>query len=84
MNKLKEAAQRMVDAFAPHADMCRPCTVEWQNLREAIDQQKWVGLTNEEKKNEVEFFFRHSYVQDIDRLFLFVQTIEDKLKEKNT
>jgi hypothetical protein len=48
------------------------------------EPKEWVGLTKEEVKNEVEFFFRHSYVQDIDRLFLFVQTIEDKLKEKNT
>jgi len=40
MHKLKEAAQRMVDAFAPHADKCRPCTIEWQNLREALKQEK--------------------------------------------
>jgi len=46
--------------------------------------KEWIGLTKEEVKNEIEFFFRHSYVQDIDRLFLFVQTIEAKLKEKNT
>jgi len=46
MNKLKEAAQRMVDAFAPHADMCRPCTIEWQNLKEALKQQQ-VNLNNE-------------------------------------
>jgi hypothetical protein len=48
-----------------------------------VEYKEWVGLTKEEVKNEVEFFFRHSYVQDIDRLFLFVQTVEAKLKEKN-
>ena len=48
MNKLKEAAQRMVDAFAPHADMCRPCTIEWQNLEEALKQEQGepVGIAN--------------------------------------
>jgi len=46
--------------------------------------KEWVWLTKEEVKNEVEFFFRHSYVQDPDRLFLFAQTIEAKLKERNT
>jgi len=51
MSKLKESAQRMVDAFAPHADMCRPCTIEWQNLREAIDKHEWVGLTDEDIEN---------------------------------
>jgi len=50
----------------------------------ALDaKSEWVGLTKEEVKNEVEFFFRHSYVQDPDRLFLFAQTIEAKFKDKN-
>jgi len=47
-------------------------------------KKEWAGLTKEEVKNEVEFFFRHSYVEDPDRLFLFAQTIEAKLKERNT
>jgi len=47
-------------------------------------KSEWVGLTKEEVKNEIEFFFRHSYVEDPDRLFLFAQIIQDKLKEKNT
>ena len=48
-----------------------------------VEYKEWVGLTKEEVKNEVEFFFRHSYVQDPDRLFLFAQTIEAKFKDKN-
>ena len=32
-SELWAAAQRMVEAFAPHADKCRPCTMEWQNLK---------------------------------------------------
>ena len=47
-------------------------------------RREWVGLTDDEVKNEVEFYFRHSYVQDLDRLFLFAQAIEAKLKERNT
>ena len=54
-----------------------------QTLAERWSKKEWVGLTEEEVKNEVEFFFRHSYVDDPDRLFLFAQTIEAKLKEKN-
>ena len=34
--ELEKAAQRMVDEFAPHADKCRPCTIEWQNLRSVL------------------------------------------------
>jgi len=52
--------------------------------QEEDEPKEWVGLTKEEVKNEVEFFFRHSYVEDPDRLFLFAQTIEAKLKERNT
>ena len=73
MHKLKEAAQRMVDAFAPHADKCRPCTIEWQNLKEALEKQEWVGLTDED-------------IEDcyIEELYLFAVALEAKLKEKNT
>ena len=58
-------------------ESCRP-------LYTTPQTKEWIGLTKEKVKNEIEFFFRHSYVQDIDRLFLFVQTIEAKLKDKNT
>ena len=34
--KLIKAAQRMVDEFAPHADKCRPCTIEWQTLKNVL------------------------------------------------
>lgn len=34
--ELEKAAQRMVDEFAPHADKCRPCTIEWQNLKSVL------------------------------------------------
>jgi hypothetical protein len=81
MNKLKEAAQRMVDAFAPHADMCRPCTIEWQNLREALAQQEWAGLTDEEIK-EIVGPYGDTPIKGYTRK-LFDQ-IEAKLKEKNT
>ena len=82
MNKLKEAAQRMVDAFAPHADKCRPCTIEWQNLREALAQQEWVGLTGEEiweacMESPVELDC------SADELYVISRIIEAKLKEKN-
>jgi len=60
------------------------CPTCYACIFDMVDQQKeWVGLTKEEVKNEIEFFFRHSYVEDPDRLFLFAQTIQDKLKEKN-
>jgi len=79
MNKLKEAAQRMVDAFAPHADMCRPCTIEWQNLKEALTQQEWVGLPEEEIKEMMSKYYSYN-----PRLLSFALEIEAKLKEKNT
>ena len=78
MNKLKEAAQRMVDAFAPHADMCRPCTIEWQNLKEALTQQEWVGLPEEEIKEMMSKYYSYN-----PRLLSFALEIEAKLKEKN-
>ena len=76
MHKLKEAAQRMVDAFAPHADKCRPCTIEWQNLKEALAKQEWVGLTNEEI---VDLVIKHAGFPT-----KLAEAIEAKLKERNT
>ena len=41
--------------------------------QEEDEPKEWVGLTKEEVKNEVEFFFRHSYVEDPDRLFYLLK-----------
>ena len=76
MHKLKEAAQRMVDAFAPHADKCRPCTIEWQNLKEALAKQEWVGLNGADWND-----FNPLLVNDPHRIAEWVERI---LKDKNT
>jgi len=76
MHKLKEAAQRMVDAFAPHADKCRPCTIEWQNLKEALAKQEWVGLNGADWND-----FNPLKSNDPHRV---AEWVEKLLKERNT
>ena len=42
-NKMAEAAERMVQSFTDHLDVCQPCNINWQSLRRALGQ--WESVT---------------------------------------
>ena len=52
-SELWAAAQRMVEAFAPHADKCRPCTMEWQNLKAILTRASAATVAEPSDSSEI-------------------------------
>jgi hypothetical protein len=47
--KLLSAAKAMVESYADHVDRCRACTINWQNLKAALQD---VALAATDKPRE--------------------------------
>jgi hypothetical protein len=75
MSDLRDAAELALTALE------NTCPNTWtsvkENLRKALAQPEWVGLTDEEIHNT------KGYREDRE-LYRFAKAIEAKLKEKNT
>ena len=41
--KMADAAERFVDTFKDHLDVCAPCNINWSSLRKALGQ--WQSVT---------------------------------------